>query len=296
MKKVAVVGYGNIGRYVVEAVRESNDMEMVGIIRRKVVGKIPEFPNIKVVENIEDLQEVDVVILTVPSRHSKENAIKYLELGINTVDSFDMHSQIYDNLEKIDRIAKKNEAVSIISAGWDPGTDSIVRALMLACSPIGETYTNFGPGMSMGHSVVVKNLKGVEDALAVTIPTGTGIHRRIVYVQMDGTASFEEIERNIKKDVYFINDETHVKKVDDVSKYKDLGHGVLIERKGVSGKTSNQKFQFNMSINNPALTAQVLCSSARATFNQSPGAYTLIEIPIIDLLEGSREEIIRRIV
>lgn len=296
MKKVAVVGYGNIGRYVVEAVQESNDMEVAGIVRRKAAEGISEFPNIKVVENIEDLGKVDVAILTVPSRYAKENAIKYLELGINTVDSFDMHSDIYDNVEEIKKIAKKNECVSIISAGWDPGTDSIVRALMLACSPRGETYTNFGPGMSMGHSTVVKNLKGLEDALAVTIPTGTGIHRRLVYIQLDGTVTFEEIENNIKNDSYFINDETHVIEVDDVSKYKDVGHGVSIERKGVSGKTNNQKFEFKMSVNNPALTAQVLCSSARATFNQSPGAYTLIEIPIIDLLEGSREEIIRAIV
>lgn len=296
MKKVAIVGYGNVGKYAVEAVQESGDMELVGIVRRKAAGKIDEFPDIKVAGNIEELGKVDVTILTVPSRYAKENAIKYLKLGINTVDSFDVHSEIYDDLNEIDKIAKENNAVSIISAGWDPGTDSIVRALMLACSPRGETYTNFGPGMSMGHSVVVKKLKGVEDALAVTIPIGTGIHRRMVYVQLDGSVEFEEIENNIKKDAYFINDETHVVEVDDVLKYKDIGHGVSIERKGVSGKTNNQKFEFKMSVNNPALTAQVLCSSARATFKQEKGAYTLIEVPIIDLLEGSREEIIKSLV
>ncbi len=296
MKKVAVVGYGNIGKYVVEAVRASGDMEVVGIVRRSASSEVSEFPNIKVVENIEDLGQVDVAILTVPSRHTKENSIKYLELGINTVDSFDIHSQIFEKLEEIGEVAKKNNCVSIVSAGWDPGSDSVVRALMLACAPRGETYTNFGPGMSMGHSVVVKNLEGVQDALSITIPTGTGIHRRMVYVQLDGSVAFEEIENNIKNDDYFIHDETHIRQVDDISKYKDVGHGVLIQRKGVSGETNNQKFEFKMSINNPALTAQVLCSSARATFKQTPGAYTLIEIPTIDLLEGSREEIIKSIV
>lgn len=296
MKKVAVVGYGNIGKYVVEAIQESGDMEVVGIVRRSARSEVSEFPNIKVVENIEDLGQVDVAILTVPSRYTKSNATKYLDLGINTVDSYDIHGDIFEKVEEIGEVAKKNNCVSIISAGWDPGTDSVVRALLLACAPKGETYTNFGPGMSMGHSTVVKNLEGVEDALSITIPTGTGIHRRIVYVQMDGTVNFEEIEKNIKNDDYFIHDETHVKEVDDISKYKDVGHGVSIERKGVSGKTNNQKFEFSMSINNPALTAQVLCSSARATFNQDPGAYTLIEIPMIDLLEGSREGLIKKIV
>ncbi len=290
MKRVAVIGYGNIGKKVVEAVEESGDMELAGIV------ELLDIPGVELVKSIEDLKDVDVAVITVPSRFAKKSAIECLELGINTVDGFDIHEEIFNNVEELDKVAKEHEAVSIIASGWDPGTDSIIRAMLLACAPKGETYTNFGPGMSMGHSTVVKNLDGVEDALSVTLPTGAGIHRRLVYVQLDGSISFEEIENTIKTDSYFINDETHVKQVDDVSMYKDVGHGVLIERKGMSGKTANQKFEFSMSINNPALTAQILCSSARATFNQSPGAYTLIEIPVIDLLEGDREQIIRDLV
>ena len=155
-------------------------------------------------------------------------------------------------------------AVSVISAGWDPGSDSIVRVLMESLAPKGLTYTNFGPGMSMGHSVCVRSKKGVKEALSVTIPLGEGIHRRMVYVELEEGAKLEDVTAEIKADPYFAHDETHVFAVASVDDVKDMGHGVNLVRKGVSGKTQNQRFEFNMSINNPALTAQVLVNVARA--------------------------------
>ena len=104
------------------------------------------------------------------------------------------------------------------------------------------------------------------------------------------------MEKAILSDPYFVNDETHVTQVPCVADINDVGHGVNLVRKGVSGQTHNQHFEFNMSINNPALTAQVLVNAARATMKQQPGAYTMIEIPVIDYLPGDREEIIRHLV
>ncbi|MGM9842323.1 MAG: diaminopimelate dehydrogenase, partial [Candidatus Limisoma sp.] len=95
---------------------------------------------------------------------------------------------------------------------------------------------------------------------------------------------------------YFASDETHVIEVDSVDNVKDMGHGVNMVRKGVSGTTQNQRFEFNMSINNPALTAQILVGVARASMRQKPGAYTMIEIPVIDLLAGDRETLIKHLV
>lgn len=215
---------------------------------------------------------------------------------MNTVDSFDIHTSIVDLRQSLDRKAKECGKVSVISAGWDPGTDSVVRALMQACAPKGITYTNFGPGMSMGHTVAVKAIEGVKAALSVTIPLGTGIHRRMVYVELAEGYSLANVAAAIKADPYFASDETHVIEVPCVDDVKDMGHGVNMVRKGVSGKTQNQHFEFNMSINNPALTAQILVGAARASMRQQPGAYTLIEIPVIDLLPGDREELVRHLV
>ena len=100
----------------------------------------------------------------------------------------------------------------------------------------------------------------------------------------------------IKADPYFVNDETHVVEVPCVDELLDMGHGVNLTRKGVSGETQNQLFEFNMRINNPALTGQVLVCAARAAMKQQPGCYTMIEIPVIDLLHGDREELIAHLV
>lgn len=130
----------------------------------------------------------------------------------------------------------------------------------------------------------------------MTIPLGTGIHRRMVYVELEEGFSLDQVTQAVKEDPYFANDETHVIRVNSVDEVKDMGHGVNMVRKGVSGKTQNQRFEFNMSINNPALTAQMLVSTARASMRQQPGAYTMIEIPVIDLLPGDRDKLINQLV
>ena len=299
MKKirVAIVGYGNIGKYALDAVEAAPDFELVGIVRRKGAEDKPaELKDIPVVKDIQELKDVDVAILATPTRSVEEYAKKCLALGINTVDSFDIHTSIIDLRRSLDPIAKANKAVSIISAGWDPGSDSIVRTLMESLAPKGICYTNFGPGRSMGHSVCVRSKEGVKDALSMTIPLGQGIHRRMVYVELEDGYKLEDVTKAIKADPYFANDETHVFQVESVDALNDVGHGVNLTRKGVSGKTHNQLFEFNMKINNPALTAQVLVNVARASMKQQPGCYTMIEFPVIDMLCGDREELIRHLV
>ena len=295
--RVAIVGYGNIGKFALQAVEAAPDMECVGIVRRNASAEgCPELQGYKVCSDISELGKVDVAILSTPSRKVEENAVKYLEMGISTVDSFDIHSEICALRSKLAPIATANGAVSVISAGWDPGSDSVVRALLQGLAPKGITYTNFGPGRSMGHSVAVKSICGVKDALSVTIPVGTGLHRRMVYVELVEGADFSKVERLILKDPYFVHDETHVIQVDSVDALNDMGHGVNLVRKGVSGATHNQLFEFNMKINNPALTGQVLVMAARAAVRQKPGCYTMIEIPVIDMLAGEREELIKALV
>ena len=299
MKKIraAVVGYGNVGKFTVQALRASDDFEIAGIVRRSVSGDVPhEISDCKIVKDIRELHDVDVAILSTPSRMCRQYASDILALGINTVDSFDIHTDIVDYRAALMPICRKNNSVAIISAGWDPGSDSVVRTLMKSLAPKGITYTNFGPGMSMGHSVCVRGKEGVKDAISITVPVGEGLHRRMVYVELEEGASLENVTRAVKEDPYFANDETHVMAVDSVDDLRDMGHGVNMVRKGVSGSTHNQNMEFNMCINNPALTGQMLVNVARATMRQQPGCYTMIEIPMIDMLCGDREQLIRQLV
>ena len=295
--RVAIVGYGNIGQYALQALQAAPDMEVAGIVRRKGAEDCPsEIASYKVVKTLAELEDVDVALLATPTRSVEQFALEALALGINTVDSFDIHSQIVALRNTLGEAARKYGAVSVISAGWDPGSDSVVRTLMESLAPQGISYTNFGPGRSMGHSVAVRAIEGVRDALSMTIPVGTGIHRRMVYVELEEGVDFKTVEAAVKADPYFVNDETHVKQVPCVADLNDVGHGVNLVRKGVSGTTHNQLFEFNMRINNPALTAQVMVNAARASMKQQPGAYTMIEIPVIDYLPSNREEIIAHLV
>lgn len=295
--RAAVVGYGNIGRYTVEALEAAPDFEVAGIVRRQGAANKPaELAAYEVVGDISELRNVDVAILATPTRKVEEYARQILAKGIYTVDSFDIHGQIVDLRRSLGEVAKAHGVAAIISAGWDPGSDSVVRVLLQAIAPKGVSYTNFGPGMSMGHTVAVKAIEGVKAALSMTIPTGQGIHRRMVYIEVEDGYEFDKVAADIKADAYFASDETHVIEVPCVDDVIDMGHGVNMVRKGVSGRTQNQLFEFNMKINNPALTGQVLVCAARAALKQRPGCYVLPEVPMLDLLPGDREENIRHLV
>lgn len=299
MKKIraAVVGYGNIGRYTVESLEAAPDFEIAGVVRRQGDKDKPlELTPYEVVDDITKLKEVDVAFLCTPTRSCPDYAERLVALGINTVDSFDIHTSILEYRTRQTENCKKAGRVSVIAAGWDPGSDSVVRVLLEALAPKGLTYTNFGPGMSMGHSVVARSKKGIKNALSMTIPLGEGIHRRMVYVELEDGYTVAQVEAELKADDYFAHDELHVFAVKSVDDVRDMGHGVHLTRKGTSGKTPNQRMSFDMSINNPALTAQILVGVARASFRLAPGCYTLPEIPVIDLLPQSRDEVVATLV
>ncbi len=276
--KVAIIGYGNIGRAVEQALQVADDMELVGIYHHN-----------------DDMNAVqaDVAVLCTPTREVPAFAEKLLARGICTVDSFDIHMQIVELRRRLMPQSKEHKAVSIIAAGWDPGSDSMVRALLQAIAPKGLTYTNFGPGRSMGHTVAAKAIAGVKDALSMTIPLGSGVHRRMVYVVLEDGADFATVEKNLLADDYFAHDETHVVQVNSIDELNNVAHGVNLVRSGVSGTTHNQRFEFNMEINNPALTGQVLVACARAahrlTAEQRYGTYTMIEIAPVYMLPGDDE-------
>ena len=289
--KVAIFGYGNIGRAAEQAVKKANDMEFAGVYHHQEADRLKEAAA---------RGEADVVLVCTPTREVQEYAKMFLEAGACTVDSFDIHGRIADLRRDLTVTARGGQAVAVVAAGWDPGSDSVVRCLMQALAPQGLTYTNFGPGRSMGHTVAAKAIEGVEDALSMTIPLGTGVHRRMVYVKMKEGADFEEVRRRLLADDYFAHDETHVIPVDDVQALNNVAHGVNLVRNGVSGETHNQRMEFNMTINNPALTGQVMTSCARAAVRMRSegryGAFTMIELPPVYLLEGEDEENVKRLV
>ena len=296
--RIAIVGYGNIGRFALEAVEAADDFVLTGVVRRTAsLDRIPpELQDYPVAGSISELGKVDVALLCVPSRAVPEYAREILSAGVNTVDSYDIHGELVRLKKELDPVAREHNCVSVISAGWDPGTDSMIRGIFEFMAPHGLTHTNFGPGMSMGHTVAAKAIPGVKNALAMTLPAGAGVHRRMVYVELEQGAEFDRVAEAIKADPCFRVDATTVIPVHRVERLIDTGHGVMMERKGVSGKTHNQRFRYEMRVNNPALTAQIMVAAARAGLRQKPGCYTMLEIPVIDYLYGERDELLNRLV
>ncbi|MDL2307193.1 diaminopimelate dehydrogenase [Desulfovibrio sp. OttesenSCG-928-C06] len=303
--KVAVHGLGNIGKGVVDSLLSAYDFECLGVVRRAAsLGTQPLA--LRGVQDYASFDELvaakgkpDVVIICGPSRNVPKDARFYLEKGIRTVDSFDIHAEIPKLVEELDKASRSAGVPCITAAGWDPGTDSLMRAVFEAMTPVGTTFTNFGRGRSMGHSVAVRSLDGVADACAITIPIGGGKHSRLVYVLPEAGASFADIKQRIASDPYFSSDPLDVREVanpQEMASVADNSHGVLMERIGSSGSVSNQRLSFDMRIDNPALTAQILVSCARAVTRLAPGCHTLIDVPPVAMLPGDRMKNIARLV
>ncbi len=299
MIKAAVHSLGNIGRHVLDALETAPDFDCLGVIRRpdSITDPAREFANLSSL--IAQKGKPDVVILCGPSRSIPQVAPVFLSQGINTVDSFDIHSEVPALVETLHKAATTSGRSAICAAGWDPGTDSVLRALFEAMVPTGTTFTNFGRGRSMGHSVAARAIRGVADAVSITIPIGSGRHSRLVYVLPEDGADREAIHKALAADPYFSHDPLDLRFVESstaLAHVADNSHGVRMERTGASGTTSNQQLMFDMRINNPALTAQVLVSCARATTRLAPGSYTMIDVPPVALLPGERMEHVKRLV
>lgn len=303
----AVYGLGNIGRCAVEALDSMPDCRCVGVVRRKEsLGRdayslrgVPEFASF---EELAAQQKPDVVLVCSPSRQVPDVASGLLRQGFCTVDSFDIHDRITEVVGTLDAAAREGKAVAVTAAGWDPGSDSVLRALFEAMVPVGTTFTNFGRGRSMGHSVAARALPGVADATSITIPLGGGRHSRLVYVVLAPGATLDAVRAAMVADPYFSHDPLEVRAVtaEELPFVADASHGVLLERLGASGHTSNQQLRFDMRIDNPALTAQIMASCARAAVRLRGvshfGAKTLIDIAPVTLLPGERMANLARLV
>lgn len=298
--RIAVFGIGHIGTYAAHAAQMAEDMRLVGLV--DIPERLPEiraeFPGVTCASQLSELPEKpDVAVLGVPTRSVEKIAPVLLAEGIRTVDAFDMHGEPFARLKSIlDPVAKKHMAAAVMGSGVDPGVSTMIRALFEAWAPRGLTYVTYGPGMSMGHTVAAKSYPGVRDALSITRPGQPGRHERDLYLEIEDGADFEEVKARVLADSYFCNDDVRVFQVPDVTPLVDLGHAIQIFRKGSSSGVSNQLLRFETTFHNPASTAQVLVSTARACLRLPPGAHTMLEIPLAYFLPESIESLLERLV
>ncbi|NLB61793.1 MAG: diaminopimelate dehydrogenase [Clostridiales bacterium] len=323
--RIGITGYGNIGRGVETAIRQNDDMELVGVFTRRNPESITlQTENVKVY-SVEDalfmVDKIDVMILCGGSATDLPVQSPQFALMFNIVDSYDNHSKIPEHFAAVDNAAKVGGNLAIISTGWDPGLFSLNRLFGNAFLPKGNDYTFWGKGVSQGHSDAIRRVEGVLDAKQYTIPCEDAIeaaccgknptltthekHTRECFVVASPTADKKRIESDIKNmPSYFADYDTTVHFISQEELEKNhsrLPHGGFVIRSGHTGDGENKhliKYSLNLD-SNPEFTGNVLVAFARAAYRLSNrgeiGAKTVFDIAPIDLSPESREDLIKRL-
>ena len=319
--KIAIYGYGNLGRGVECATKYHTDAELVGVFTRRPPETLKTLFDTPVysVDSILDFKDkIDVLIICGGSATDLPKMTPALAENFNVVDSFDTHAKIPEHFRAVDEAAKKNGHTALISAGWDPGLFSVARLYASSVLPSGSDYTFWGRGISQGHSDAIRRIEGVLDARQYTVPVPEALsavrsgkcpelttrekHLRECYVVAKDGADLEKIESEIKNmPNYFADYDTTVKfiSLDELrEKHSGMPHGGSVIRNGKTGADGENTHTVEFSLkldSNPEFTASVLVAYARAIYRLekegSFGCKTVFDIAPAYLSEYSAEEI-----
>ena len=321
--KIAIYGYGNLGRGVESAIRQNPDTELFGVFTRRDPEKVtPVFPETKVYSaaDIPDYKkEIDVLIICGGSATDLPEMTPALAAGFNVIDSFDTHADIPKHFAAVDDAAKRGGKVAVISVGWDPGMFSLNRLYANAILPQGKDYTFWGKGVSQGHSDAIRRIEGVLDARQYTIPVQAALdsvragenpelttrekHTRLCYVVAAENADKARIEKEIvTMPKYFSDYDTTVNFISQEEldrDHKGIPHGGFVIRTGSTGAdgTNRHVIEYSLKLDsNPEFTASVLVAFARAAYRMSLrgdcGCKTVFDIAPVDLSIKTREQVI----
>ena len=289
--KIGILGYGNLGKGVESAVRQNDDMELTCIITRRDPASVkPATEGVEVysVDDIEKLKDkIDVLVLCGGSATDLPEQTPEYAKYFNVIDSFDTHARIPEHFANVDKAAKENGHVALISCGWDPGMFSLMRLYGSAVLPEGNDYTFWGKGVSQGHSDAIRRVKGVKNGKQYTIPVEEALeavrsgsnpelttrqkHIRECFVVAEEGADLAQIENDIKTmPNYFADYDTVVHFISEeefAANHSEIPHGGFVFRTGVTGLNKEHKHVVEYSLkldSNPEFTSSVILSFARA--------------------------------
>lgn len=286
--RLAVIGLGRLGRACAEVILDAEDLALAGVVRRPASLALPlpnSLPNVTVVSHFTELDGVDAAIVCIPPENSLEAIIKLLQHRVPVVECATVHGDAFRTRKAdIERMAKRHRVAAVLGAGWDPGALSLFRTLFALLTPKGHTEITDRPGHSLHHGLAVKAMPGVKDALCAEFPVGNGKIQRYVYVELREGANFEQVSQAIRSDPLFLDEESLVFPVESVALLEDAGRGVVMERRGESGRTGHQFLMLEARFDITALTSEIMVAAARALPRLRPGACSLLHIPMSSLL------------
>ncbi|MCL2124996.1 MAG: diaminopimelate dehydrogenase [Oscillospiraceae bacterium] len=321
MIRIGIAGYGNIGKGVEKAVNAATDMELRAVFTRrgtdtiKLAGRsIPILP----IDDAEKMSsEIDVMVLCGSSSSDLHDHGPRFASCFNIVDSFDTHAKIPEYMATVQAAATKTTA--IISAGWDPGLFSMVRALSEAVLPDGSNYTFWGEGVSQGHSNAIRSIEGVKMAVQYSVPIQDAIdsvrrgerpdltarqkHLRKCYVVAEPAADKASIEQKIvTMPDYFADYDTTVTFIGEdefIANHQKMPHGGLVIRSGKTG-SNEQVIEYSLKLDsNPEFTGSIMAAYARAAYKMAAdglfGAKTVLDVPLAYLSDKDRNTLIKEL-
>jgi diaminopimelate dehydrogenase len=306
--RIAIAGYGNIGKGVEAAIAQNEDMVLTAVFTRRNPESINIATKDAKVVNLADAasykDDIDVMILCGGSATDLPVQVPEMAALFHTVDSFDTHAKIPEYFSSVDEVAKANGHVSIISVGWDPGMFSIQRLLGEAILPEGKYYTFWGKGVSQGHSDAIRRVPGVKNAIQYTCPVEDAVnaarsgslpelttrqkHTRLCYVVAEDGANLSEIENTIKTmPNYFSDYDTFVNFISEEefkANHTKMAHGGFVIHSGKTNQNANNHvIEYSLKLDsNPEFTGSVLVAYARAAYRLAKkgdcGAKTVFDI------------------
>ena len=307
--KIGIVGYGNIGRGVEQAIKRNEDMELAAVFTRRDPASVKVATEGAKVVHMDDMLsmkgDVDVMVLCGGSATDLPVMGPEIAADFNTIDSFDTHAKIPEYFANVDKAAKEGKNVSIISVGWDPGMFSLNRLYAESILVQGSTYTFWGKGVSQGHSDAIRRIEGVKNGIQYTVPIEAAVdqvrsgsepelttrqkHLRECYVVAEEGADLAQIENDIKTmPNYFADYDTTVHFISEEELKRDhsgIPHGGFVIRSGKTGwnDENNHVIEYSLKLDsNPEFTSSVLVAYARAAYRMNKegqsGAKTVFDV------------------
>ncbi len=291
--KIAILGYGNLGKGVECAIKNNSDCELAAVFTRRDPSSVKILTEGVPVYKVEDIEahkdEIDVLVLCGGSATDLPKQTPEYAKYCNVIDSFDTHAKIPEHFANVDKVAKENGHTALISCGWDPGMFSLNRLYANCILPDGKDYTFWGKGVSQGHSDAIRRIEGVKDGKQYTIPVESALesvrkgenpdlttrqkHTRECFVVAEEGADLAKIENEIKTmPNYFADYDTTVHFISEEELKRDhsgIPHGGFVFRTGKTGwnKEYNNVIEYSLKLDsNPAFTSSVLIAYARAVY------------------------------
>jgi diaminopimelate dehydrogenase len=289
--RIGIAGYGNLGKGVELAIRQNEDMELVGVFTRRApetVKLLTEGIPVYHMDAVADMQDkIDVMIICGGSATDLPKQTPELAKYFNVIDSFDTHARIPEHFANVDKACKESGHLALISLGWDPGLFSLNRLYAESILPSGKTYTFWGKGVSQGHSDAIRRVDGVKKGIQYTVPVDAAMdavrsgsqpelstrekHERVCFVVAEEGADKEKIAETIKSmKNYFDEYNTTVNFISEEefdAQHSTMPHGGFVMRSGKTGdgEKTHQMIEYSLKLeSNPEFTASVLVAYARA--------------------------------